>query len=370
MRRFTSQDRIAWLRLTKKRAKRPLKQKLKLKQNKQNRRKRRNKIKKISIANTQAILRAPAAFELISRENHNKTLEFLASLRDRALIHKAPIKIDFYDTKRMVVCGTLLFYSELCRIKRELGSLDLISCNQPEDETVAQVLQHLGILKMLGCHCSITPERADVINWKIAAGDKTDASEAGKILEMQSKLPVAKSKKLYRGVSEAMTNVSQHAYLDLRNDGAEIAGDKGWWMFCREEDDHIFVAFCDLGVGIPVTLPKTIEENNDQNRYVKILQKLLGSKKTKYSDGPIIRAAIEVKRSRTLKSHRGKGLLDMIKAIESTGGRLAILSNKGGYLYNVNNSEPSEVVKNYRDSILGTLILWSLPLNADTEVKI
>jgi hypothetical protein len=60
----------------------------------------------------------------------------------------------------------------------------------------------------------------------------------------------------------------------------------------------------------------------------------------------------------------------MIKAIETTDGRLAILSNKGGYLYNVSGNTPSENVKNYKDSIKGTLILWSLPLNADTEVKI
>jgi len=368
MKRLTPQDRMAWLRLTKKREKKLLKERLKLKQKKQ--RRLRKGRKKTELAHVHTIIRAPIAFELVLSKNHRKTLEFLDLLREKVLIHKKPVKIDFSDTKRMVVCGTLLFYSELCRINRELGSLELVSCTQPEDETVAQVLQHLGILKMLHCRCSVTPERADVINWKIATGENTDASEAGKILEMQSKLPVAKSKKLYRGVSEAMTNVSQHAYLDLRNDGAEIMNDKGWWMFCREEDDHIFVAFCDLGVGIPITLPKTIEENNDQSLFERVLQKLFGSVRNKYSDGQLIRAAIEVKRSRTRKRHRGKGLLDMIKAIETTGGRLAILSNKGGYLYNVNNSEPSEFVKNYKNSILGTLILWSLPINADTEAKI
>jgi len=129
------------------------------------------------------------------------------------------------------------------------------------------------------------------------------------------------------------------------------------------------VAFCDLGVGIPITLPKTMEENNEENMFKLILYKLFPDKK-KYSDGELIRAAIEVKRSRTQKRHRGKGLLDMIKAIETTqGGRLVILSNKGGYLYNLNNSKPSEDVKNYKDSIFGTLILWSLPISRNTEVK-
>ncbi len=365
MKRLNSDNRISWIRLTQKREKKHRKEKLELKRKKQ-----RTKKRKInSNARLYTIIEAPVAFELIRSKNHRFLLEFLTLVRDTVLIRKKHVKIDFTNTKRMVVCGTLLLYSELCRIKRELNSLELISCVPPKDETVAQVLQHLGILKMLRCNSSITPDRGDVINWNVATGDNTDASEVGKILESQSKLPVAKSKKLYRGVSEAMTNVSQHAYLNFRNDGTEIAENKGWWMFCREEDDHIFVAFCDLGVGIPVTLPRTIEENQEQGLFNRALQKLFGTEKNKYSDGELIRAAIEVKRSRTHKRHRGKGLLDMIKAIETTGGRLAILSNKGGYLYNVSNAQPIEEVKNYKDSIMGTLILWSLPLNAENEVN-
>lgn len=330
MKRLNSDDRITWIRLSHRREKKRLKRIPGYK---------RHKIKKkLSTSSTYLTLQAPVIFELIHSKNHKKLLEFISKLRDKVLIQKKPVMIDFSDTKRMVVCGTLLFFAELHRIRRELGSLNLVSCIPPKDETVAQLLQHLDILKMLNCKSPIIPERADVINWKIAFGENTDATEVGQILEAQSKLPKMKSKKLYRGVSEAMTNVSQHAYLELRSDGAEIADDKGWWMFCREEDDHIFVAFCDLGVGIPVTLPKTIEQNQEQSIFTNILLKLFGSDKNKYSDGELIRAAIEVKRSRTLKRHRGKGLLDMIKAIETIqGGRLAILSNKGGYMYNLDN---------------------------------
>jgi hypothetical protein len=356
---MNSEDRLAFIRLSLKRRKKWLK---------------RNKVqvrKSQKPADTKRAitLSAPIVFELLHSKNHRFLVDFLNSLRETVLVRRKPVKIDFTETKRMVVCGTLLFYSELCRIKKEIKKPDLLSCSPPKDETVAQVLEHLGIFAMLGCRNSVTPERTDVINWKIASGENTDATDVGKILESQSKLPVSKSKKLYRGVSEAMTNVSQHAYLNLQDDEIEFSENKGWWMFCREEDDHIFVAICDLGVGIPVTLPKTIEKDQEESILQKILQKLFGSK-SKYSDGELIQAAIEVKRSRTKKRYRGKGLLDMIKAIETTDGRLAILSNKGGYLYNVSGNTPSENVKNYKDSIKGTLILWSLPLNADTEVKI
>ena len=357
MRKLSTDDRLAWIRLSNKREKKHLKRTEPL----NNRRK-----PKKTLIHSSDILKAPEVFELIKSRHHKKLLEFIGKLRDKVLIQKKKVIIDFSSTKRMVVCGTLLFFSELHRIERELGSLNLVSCITPQDETASQVLKHLGILKMLNNNCSITPERSDVINWKTASGEITDATKVGQILEEQSKLPKEKSKKLYRGVSEAMTNVSQHAYLNLRDDGAKIVGDKGWWMFCREEEDHISVAFCDLGVGIPITLPKTIEDNKEESLFKTILQTLFGSDKDKYSDGELIRAAIEIKRSRTQKRHRGKGLLDMIKAIDNTqGGRLTILSNKGCYLYNLDNTIPSEDVKNYKDSIFGTLIIWSLPISRD-----
>jgi len=357
MKRLSTDDRLAWIRLSNKREKKHLKRIQPL----NNRRK-----PKKSLTHSSDILKAPEVFELIKSRHHKKLLEFIGKLRDKVLIQKNKVIVDFSSTKSMVVCGTLLFFSELHRIERELGSLNLVSCIPPKDETVSQVLKHLGILNMLNNNSPIIPKRVDVINWKTASGEITDATKVGQILEEQSKLPKDKSKKLYRGVSEAMTNVSQHAYMDLRNDGANIVGEKGWWMFCREEDDHISVAFCDLGVGIPITLPKTIEGNKEESLFKTILQTLFGSDKVKYSDGELIRAAIEIKRSRTQKRHRGKGLLDMIKAIDNTqGGRLTILSNKGCYLYNLNNTKPSEDIKNYKDSIFGTLIIWSLPISRD-----
>ncbi|WP_125468860.1 ATP-binding protein [Methylomagnum ishizawai] len=214
---------------------------------------------------------------------------------------------------------------------------------------------------MLNCKSQVAPDRSDVLSWRAAYGENTDAREVGKILESQSKLPKWQSKKLYRGVSEAMTNVSQHAYLDSGRDGLDFANEKGWWMFCREDDEHIFVAFCDLGIGIPETLPRT----QDQSLLNALLEKLFGV--GKLTDGALIKAAIEIKRSRTQKRHRGKGLLDMLKAIEMIqGGRLSILSNRGGYTYILNNSGREEV-KTFKRSILGTLILWTIPLQKPAE---
>ena len=321
MKRFDSDARIAWINLCQKRERKRLK-KLKSK------RKYKNSLSHQKLNNTQIIVQAPEIFELRHNKNHKKLISFIKKLRDNVLIQKNHIIIDFSKTRRMVVCGSLLFFAELDRIKRKQGSLNLISCYSSKDETVNQVLKHLEIYQLLNHRCSTVPIRPDVVNWKFASGDNTNACEVGQILEEQSNLSKSKSKKLYRGISEAMTNVSQHAYIRPRNDGTGFANEKGWWMFYREEDEKIFVAFCDLGVGIPVTLPQTTEKS--------ILDKALEKLGiTKHSDGRLIQAAIEVKRSRTEKKHRGKGLLDMIKTLENTkSGRLSIFSNKGGYFYN------------------------------------
>lgn len=189
MRRLNSDDRIVWIRLSNKREKKRLKRTIP--------RHKRRKSKKPFVPPAD-ILKAPEIFELIGSKNHKKLLEFIEKFRDKVLIQKKRVKIDFSNTKRMVVCGTLLFFSELHRIERELGSLSLVSCIPPNDETVSQVLKHLGILKMLNSNCSIIPKRSDVINWTIAFGEITDATKVGQILEEQSKLPKGKSKKLYR----------------------------------------------------------------------------------------------------------------------------------------------------------------------------
>ena len=106
-------------------------------------------------------------------------MQFILKIRAHVLTHNRKIRIDFSATESMVVCGTLRFFAELNLIKKEKRSLNLIACTYPKNNRVAQVLQHLGILKMLNCNCSITPDRDDVINWKTAFGENTDATNIG-----------------------------------------------------------------------------------------------------------------------------------------------------------------------------------------------
>ncbi len=134
-------------------------------------------------------------------------------------------------------------------------------------------------------------------------------------------------------------------------------------MFYREDRNTAFVGFCDLGVGIPKTLPLTTQNAGEQGKLRQILI-ALSPKKQHFNDADYIRAAIELKRSRTGQNNRGKGLLDMINVIKNNTGSLHILSNKGLYVYQCYNEQKQEYTKYYRHhSIGGTLILWSIPIN-------
>lgn len=180
-----------------------------------------------------------------------------------------------------------------------------------------------------------------------------DANQYAEAIEVhEGRLAEPLVKGIYRGLAEAMTNACQHAYSGLRDDGLNHDRPRDWWVFSQAKDGHLYVALCDLGVGIPGTLPITNPG-------------LYGWLKAKLGieplDGECIAAAIEDSRSSTGKRERGKGLGDIIRAVTGApGGRAVVFSNRG--CYTLKNGE--EASGNFRDSILGTLISWSVPIQA------
>ncbi len=306
---------------------------------------------------TLKVIPAPKVFELRNKRTHRKLIGFLDTLK-RQLTQHQKICIDFSATEQMVVCGTLLFYAELRQLLKKPGVAKKLSCSNLNNTLVRQVLAHLGILDMLNYRRNVTASHEQVICWKYAIGHTTNTEEVAGLLEKNSALPEQKAKNLYRGISEAMTNVSHHAYPDTSSKDS-----KDWFMFYREDKNTAFVGFCDLGVGIPETLPLTTKKSGEHNTFLKILIALF-PKKQRFNDADYIRAAIELKRSRTGQNNRGKGLVDMINVIKNNTGSLHILSNKGLYVYQCYNEQKQEYTKYYRHhSIGGTLILWSIPIN-------
>jgi hypothetical protein len=303
-----------------------------------------------------SIWSAPEVFAL-SGQHRSGFLVALALLRQKVGVLSEDVVLDFSKTTHLFADGMLLFYAELKRlIHATRGSVN-IGCTLPENSKVAQVLEQVGVLRLLNVRTEVVPVDHDVVSWKAASGHLVLGDKYDEILQQyDGEISPYLQSNLYTGITEAMTNVLNHAYDLVREDGLAITEKvRNWWMFSSARDGVLSIVFCDLGAGIPRTLP--IKRKSVWNRL---------RRKGLRSDCEIIKFAIKDSVSRTRKSHRGKGLRQIVNAVDGViGAQAMVLSNRG--LVMVRSGGISRV-EEHRDSILGTLIFWSIPLQVKEDV--
>lgn len=297
---------------------------------------------------------APVEFSIESNETRRPVVEFIANLR-KAFIRDdvQAITIDFTRTTRFISSATLLFYAELSRLIEMTGNRIRIRCKPPTNERACQVLHQIGLYHMCGQTVKRRPSfYDDVVHWRVARGyivDNTICAPAIEEFEGQLALPLVNG--IFRGLGEAMTNAKHHAYLNIREDGLNYKPPHNdWWMFSQARQGYLSVVFCDLGIGIPNTLPL---------KKPGLFKQIMALGRAS-SDGACIEDAIEDSRTRTQLPERGKGLGNIVDVVSGLkGGVVMVLSNRGFYL-SKNGTEPKTY--DLKDSILGTLIYWRVPL--------
>lgn len=306
---------------------------------------------------------APKVFSLMGAEPHQELTKFLRSLRKEATRH-AKLVINFKHTELTHSCGTLLFVSELDRLTRALGNRCEIGCTYPKHEKVEKVFQQVGLLKLLkkSHRLEVTEADRDVYHWRFATGVEVDPIQADPILKgIKEQIPKT-FRKIVVGVEEAMDNSVHHAYIENRDDrlsGNPEADARRWWLFAEVLDDWLHVNFCDLGIGIPRSLPRRwAEEAGDLVR----LTMTRGKK-----DVRMIRRAFEVGRTRTEQDHRGKGLKNIATAARDLGGLLTVHSNSGCVRFDYRNDREQTHEASHKRSILGTVVQWSIPLSVSVS---
>lgn len=158
------------------------------------------------------------------------------------------------------------------------------------------------------------------------------------------------------GLDEAVTNVSHHAYP---KNGNTLERDKNWYLTGSYNDDtkELKIVFYDQGIGIPRSLPaSTIWE-----KALDVLAKFSTAERKR--DEVLLKAAVELDRTSTKQSDRGKGLQDMLEFIRQRGdGYLSILSLKGLYKFSIQNGKTVVKSVHFDKPMLGTLIIWSATL--------
>ncbi|WP_456378843.1 hypothetical protein [Thiolapillus sp.] len=286
------------------------------------------------------VIKAPAEFNLLKSDRRKELLDFLTKIKATARI-KGHYLLDFSSTRKMFADGTLLFRAQLCRLNDSRVPGQIYRFRFPHDRKIKEVLKQTGILDIVGQSLELSPKHHDVVHWNSANGIAAEGEKYNEVLgHYEGRVARRLLSGLYVGITEAMTNTSHHAYIDSHS------GESGWWMFSQSKDGKLYVAFCDLGIGIPGSLPI------QRPSVFKQLQRLERNAR----DSDCIEAAVKDSVSRTKKSHRGKGLYQITRVLmeHQDDAQLIIYSNRGCYIRKTS----EEKLFDYKDSINGTMICW------------
>jgi hypothetical protein len=296
-------------------------------------------------------------FSLETEKYRTPLFLFLAQLRQLFLVPDlCVIVIDFSRTQRFVSGGTLLFYAELTRLLKFSANRVRVRCTEARNPRASQVLQQIGIFGICGHRAHGTPTYDDVVHWRVAQGHLVDNTICAPAIEAyEGRLAEPLIDGIFRGLGEAMTNAKHHAYTGLRQDQLNFTQpEDDWWMFSQARDGMLTVAFCDLGVGIPVTLPR-----KKPGLFARLVA--LGSAN---SDAACIKEAIDDSMTSTNLPGRGHGLGNIINVVsKSPRGVVMVMSNRGCYIIN----KGKKTALDFRESILGTLIFWRIPLDGGAD---
>lgn len=302
------------------------------------------------------LLVAPQVFTLVSSREHEVVSRFLRELVRATLVESSTVCIDFRNTEKFIADGTLLLFAEVQRILRRAPNS--IRCIPPRDKVARQVMYHLELLSQFGCNDCYPSDRDDVRQWVVCSGVLADATQGlGDEIERLDGLTNVRASALFRSVTEALVNVTQHAYTQPRMDGTGEDDERGWWMFIRPEPHQLSISFCDLGIGVPHTVPNSPKHAGWLASRMATVARAIGVRS--HSDAELIRVTVDEKRSRLRLEHRGNGFANMLEAINAAGnGQLMITSNRGAYMYKLNGAAEETKSQNYRSSIYGTVISW------------
>ena len=297
--------------------------------------------------------------EILDFFNHREdTYAFFTGLVELVQVYKKRVRITFLRSRHISSEAMIYLLGQIYILQEKYGKYALIGC-YPKSRKIEHLLNESGFFALLG------------VKKRAVAGRKTGATrfltfKSGNRLMSESipkirdelfgddfQMPPSIKKDIFRALSEAMNNVGEHAYLNKQLKSTDLRG--RWWMGASMSlKNNVFnLIFYDAGVGIPRTLPRKYN--------MEIIRRALSILPGfDLDDGSMIKAAVEIGRTRTLQDNRGKGLMDLHRLIDkSNAGRLRIISCKGWYEH-----EPS---KNKCGSTIGlmegTLISWQLPLD-------
>lgn len=318
---------------------------------------------------TRTVLRIQVPTEVaIGRLTFRKpTLLVCRRLREAIANDGLDVVLDFSKTSKVEASGMLLITAELDRALRLATKQPLVRCKLPPrtseaGKIVGQVLDQIGLLQRIGQAAPEEHGREEfhetVRHWRYATGTRIDEQPSDVLYQYEGRITSALLSDVNVGLSEAIINSLHHAYARPRDDGCKLFRERRWWMFTREIDGELQVLVCDLGIGIPRSLPLNWER--------KLLAKASRFFTGEGADVAAIKTALILGETSTDQENRGKGLPQVWNAtLQSPNGAVGIFS---GRAYVSQSADTGEKSGEYADQILGTLVSWRVPVEVTSEL--
>jgi len=290
-------------------------------------------------------------------ENYERTASHFAVLREAIQDNKRIRRIDFGGIQSISPSAALVLASEVDRWNQQVGGRLKADVSSWKDD-IKRLLCQMGYFELLHLDKPIEAwpaKNTTFLPFKRGQANSENSGQLAKQLRMEIETIVEQRIKrhfLFEGLSEAMTNVGQHAYRDEIDNSR-----KQWWLSASYDEDEqkLCVTFYDQGDGIPKTLPRS--------GFFETVKDVFNT----WTDSQKIEAATQIGRSGSGLKERGKGLQNLVEfAKVHSVGKLTIYSLHGMYVQSYKNDGKKVMQtaarKDFDNSIGGTLIEWSVTL--------
>lgn len=301
-----------------------------------------------------------------------KTFNWLKNAKSQGGKRRIAGYTDFGQITRFSTAPALVVTAEYDRLRTLIDDVPPTINLEEWQDSVFRRLYEMGFFEILGLTESVSSRyftSGDLRTMKIVSGTNSaelaEASQSimglcdflGEASQIQGDVELA----LNNALSEAMINVSRHAYPNDHNFKFRHVGK--WWVTASVDrgSRELTVVIYDQGVSIPVTFP----QKKWSQAVGDFLTSVLTSKPSFEfeNDGTYIEGAMRPRSSQTGKSFRGLGLPEMKDLVDICGrGSLRIFS-RGGECYYEAGRQLQRTSRNH--SIGGTLIEWTLHLRGE-----
>lgn len=316
----------------------------------------------VDIEGRKLVILLPASMNFSSNFDETSiVLEAIRRFTRTSLTPKTSItlgRVDFTNLRKISTSAALVLTAELSRWE-DFNDRKLVSRLEEWDDRIAKQLSQLGFFDLFEMAVSPEVEAPYIPSRSLVRYIKAKCDDPDAFLDLESEIQgmigdaVQKWMFLHLGITEAITNVSHHAYPDLLKTKDR---DKNWYLTGSydSQSQRLKIVFYDQGVGIPGSLPAS--KIKEQVASFVANQGLATGRK----DAMLIEAAMEISRTRTGNKDQGKGLNDLVEFAKQRGnGYLSILSSYGLYKVTVDNGKVSGFRYAFDNRIMGTLIIWS-----------